>query len=439
MTNFETSLNSLKLKVNQVAKESEQKDRQIECLTRTLNNLKKGNSIKEDIFCEEDGEQMFSASDHKPPNWFKDQVNKVLKINRPRYSRDLEFCSSILPKHSLSVSRSAPSTPKLMVKRFDPFIMDVDLLQKQLSDKEKILTDLRLDLLSTENQIEDLKEDTNQLSKELNVIRVENEKLQSWLDKGSLHSSNSSVNSSIIEPMAGYSKRIFLSIKQTPIRCFTILTTTTWSQLDKIVINEFNSYLDLIDPNFRLGLSENDLSYYEVGEEKIRRNLSFSLNSDKKLEMLPFGYLAQDNLIEAELPSNIAYLVFECNIAQTILSQIIGSIEENRRIALIGPHGTGKSFLAIKVSHFINDHLFIEGNHHQFDQRVNIIDVSSKSQEELENYFYTLSHGDVRSLLPEIIIIKEVQNLSILNVFSSLIGISYSQLYVIKPIINDTK
>ena len=50
MTNFETSLNSLKFKVNQVAKESEQKDRQIECLTRTLNNLKKGNSIKEDIF-----------------------------------------------------------------------------------------------------------------------------------------------------------------------------------------------------------------------------------------------------------------------------------------------------------------------------------------------------------------------------------------------------
>lgn len=92
-------------------------------------------------------------------------------------------------------SQSAPCTPKFMMKRpplesiYGSTEVDtisgsgeIDLLSRQLVEKDKLLTDLRLELLSTEDQIEELRELIGKLGKQLVNLREENKRLNNLVD-----------------------------------------------------------------------------------------------------------------------------------------------------------------------------------------------------------------------------------------------------------------
>ncbi|XP_053209134.1 uncharacterized protein LOC128393047 [Panonychus citri] len=90
-------------------------------------------------------------------------------------------------------SQSAPCTPKFMMKRPPPLETiystpmtidcgEIDFLSRQLTEKDKILTELRLELLSTEDQIEELRELIGKLGKQLVNLREENKRLNNLVD-----------------------------------------------------------------------------------------------------------------------------------------------------------------------------------------------------------------------------------------------------------------
>ena len=77
-------------------------------------------------------------------------------------------------------------------EEYEPEI--VNELRKQLIEKDTLLTETRLEALSSVHQLESLKETVNKMKTELTCLKQDNEKLQTQVNTKSLGSSESSLN-----------------------------------------------------------------------------------------------------------------------------------------------------------------------------------------------------------------------------------------------------
>ncbi|RWS24363.1 neuron navigator 2-like protein [Leptotrombidium deliense] len=338
--------------------------------------------------------------------WFR----KVLKKHRSR--KDSDAFSEIV-----SSSLSAPNTPQLTAKSAKSSehneqqeTEEVKALKKELLEKEKLLTDLRLEALTTGNQMDVIKEKMNKMVIELEALRKENNILQQQMHQRSITSSIASLNG--CKDSCEYDNKALLKVGKENIGTILIQTATNWEEFNHIIKAKFSQYLSTIDPEGSLGLTVNDISSYEVGVEKVERRLS---RYDPLPELLPFGYLVEENVITIKLRSKLDYLVLQTMISKSSLEKLLNIVQEYHRLILYGSPGIGKSFVAKCIAHYLvssESEYFYTGECNA-PGSVAIINVERNSDEDLSDYLSNIIESDSFSaqLLPNVIVIDCVDNI----------------------------
>ena len=265
----------------------------------------------------------------------------------------------------------------------------VEELKRQLIEKETLLTETRLEALSSAHQLESLKDTVTKMKTELMSLRHDNEKLQTHAVIKSLGSSESSLNTS---HEAEADRRLSLAMSETSVlsgpstldlsgttdpsnqdsklvavvvelsesglketvRIGTVAACgkLSWELLDSLVERIFKEFVMRIDPVTNLGLGAESIQYYEVGE--ISR-IVHHVNP----ELLPYGYLVGNiNSIKIVLRhgtenGGVDALAFETLTPKSIMQRYVSLLQEHRRVILSGPSATGKSFIAAKLANFL--------------------------------------------------------------------------------------
>ena len=207
----------------------------------------------------------------------------------------------------------------------------INELNRQLMEKENLLTETRLEALSSAHQLESLRDTVTKMRTELLSVRSENERLHSVTttnqnheslnlsqnslnnnkpddkgteDSGRRHSSTLSESSILSGPSSldlsattdptnrEGGKLVPVVVLNTD-KSFTRIGTisvsgrSNWDLLDSLVHRLFKEYVMRVDPTSNLGLNAESIGHYQVGEVK-RTSIS------RKPELLPYGYLVGD-------------------------------------------------------------------------------------------------------------------------------------------------
>jgi len=349
-------------------------------------------------------------------------------------------------------------------------------LKRQLREKEMILTDIRLESLTSAHQLENLKETVNQLRAEMLNLKQDNDRLQRLVSSKSLASSQSSMTSGIgqnshtngstfscrmnggtvaddgnsIESLemeavtnallceggklvtVGSGTHIVASLVVTP--------KTNWDQLDLMIKKCFKEHINRIDSGLGLGLTLEALACYQVGSEKIQRMVTTSKSSAQTTnpELLPFGYLVNENHISLQFKSASDSLVFDTLTPKSIIQRFIGLLNEHRRIILCGPSGTGKTYLAHKLAEYLAIKRATDGRSPGTPIEccpvgsIATFSVDHKSAKELRAYLSNVAEqcdSEQSSLhLPTVIILDNLHHVgSISEVFNGLLNITHTK------------
>ncbi|XP_032794996.2 neuron navigator 2 isoform X2 [Daphnia magna] len=349
----------------------------------------------------------------KKKSWLRNSFSKAFsRSKRPqggglRQGTGSDSEDSSGPVRGIASTWSAPSSPMLAshhphpqhsidvpdgeADRSIPVPETVQDLKKQLREKDMVLTDIRLEALSSAHQLEALKETVSRMRNEMLTLKQDNERLHRQVEHQSAASSphhtvdrrqshrRSPADEAPVVPdwMLGLdndkdskSIAVRLHIKQKEDECKSATETTNlwligyiavsgktrWDHLDNSICKLFNEYLRQVDPQSHLGLDEECLTSYRVGE------VVRSLNVDEEVatppELLPCGYLVGDcNFIAAIVKQSSNYdlpacLALDTLIPLPILSRYVSLLNEHGRVILSGPSGTGKSYLARKLADY---------------------------------------------------------------------------------------
>ena len=246
VTAFEQSLASTITRFQQLSVSAENKDREISRLKSTIDSLRKqyDSLLKEGTTSEQrnldgiNGEasdresikgggaegqhkkklKASSASkdrtseiDGSGPGWLRGSITRAFRKGRPRTrsgndsGSDADSCSS---RTNLSVLdqgfRSMPGTPvhspRVNVSnQIDEELTGLEVLElkNRLQEKERILTDIRLDALSVAHQMDGLKDSNSRMRSEIETLRMENRRLQRMVQRQSIASSVGSLVSCV--------------------------------------------------------------------------------------------------------------------------------------------------------------------------------------------------------------------------------------------------
>ncbi|KAM9785796.1 neuron navigator 1-like [Neosynchiropus ocellatus] len=127
---------------------------------------------------------------------------------------------------------------------------------------------------------------------------------------------------------------------------------TDWTTLDSLVIKTFRDYLTQVDPTASLGLSGESLLMYQLsqggprvmGGEKPPGSPHRCLSSGSPRIVVALKGL-QQNCVDS--------LVFETLIPKPMMQHYISLLLKHRRLVLSGPSGTGKTYLAQHLAHYL--------------------------------------------------------------------------------------
>lgn len=344
-------------------------------------------------------------------SWIRSSFSRAFKkrsSSKSNYGRDvasdIEGASGTRQCETESDVHSVPSSPLLQRKHQTRLISETGEeteemkdLRKQLREKEMQLTDMRLESLTSAHQLENLKEIVNQMRSEMMNLKQDNDRLQRLVNHKSLASSQSSMTSAIGSHGSSTLPSAITSVGQAPLddnnsyesvdmespfqsstnssdgqklvtlgsgthilAVFAINAKTNWEQLDIIVKKSFKDHLINVDSTLSLGITVDSLACYRVGSENIQRNFNqVKLNEPGKQvqiqmpELLPFGYLVNDNHINLQFKSTIDSLAFDTLTPKSVLNEFISMLTENRRLIFAGPSGTGKTYLAHKLAEYM--------------------------------------------------------------------------------------
>ncbi|GAA6079886.1 neuron navigator 3 isoform X1, partial [Tachysurus ichikawai] len=274
-------------------------------------------------------------------------------------------------------------------------------LKNELREKELKLTDIRLEALSSAHHLDQIREAMNRMQNEIELLKAENDRLKSSgnstpsavsktprppSETSSTSSSSSrqslglslnnlNLTETIMSDLLlddsyegnlrkeGRSVRIVITITwgsnrtkglqslEYLIGSIGISGKTKWDVLDGVIRRLFKEYVFRVDPLTSLGLNSDSILSYRMGEVE-RSHVS------ELPELLPCGYLVgENNIINITLKgvreNSIDDLVFDTLIPKPIIQRYLNLLMEHRRIILSGPSGTGKSYLANKLAHYI--------------------------------------------------------------------------------------
>lgn len=281
----------------------------------------------------------------------------------------------------------------------DQFSSDeVETLKRQLWEKDMVLTDIRLEALTSAHQLESLKETLTKMRSEMRNLKDDNDRLQQLMSTRSLNSSRNSLQASeavtttnadyrasvsediiaiddptdvlLVDPLDKESKRVTISVllgccgdydkyldvaeypvQECAIGAISVSNKTKWDILDSLVKRVFKEYLSRVDPSSNLGINSDSILSYNLGEMKRDRN-------SVTPELLPCGYLVGEVtniriVLKDSETNSLDAMAFETLIPKSILQRYILLLTEHRRIILCGSSGTGKTYLAQNLAQFL--------------------------------------------------------------------------------------
>ncbi|XP_029812356.1 neuron navigator 2 isoform X1 [Suricata suricatta] len=385
-----------------------------------------------------------------------------------------EMTDSSLPSSpKLPHNGSTGSTPLLRGSHSNSLISEcmdseaetVMQLRNELRDKEMKLTDIRLEALSSAHQLDQLREAMNRMQSEIEKLKAENDRLKSesqgsgcsrapsqvslsasprqsmGLSQHSLNLTESTSLDMLLDDTGECSARkeggrhvkIVVSFQEEMkwkedsrphlflIGCIGVSGKTKWDVLDGVVRRLFKEYIIHVDPVSQLGLNSDSVLGYSIGE--IKRS-----NTSETPELLPCGYLVGENTtisvtVKGLAENSLDSLVFESLIPKPILQRYVSLLVEHRRIILSGPSGTGKTYLANRLS----EYLVLREGRELTDGIIATFNVDHKSSKELRQYLSNLADQctseNNAADMPLVIILDNLHHVSSLGeIFNGLLN-----------------
>ncbi|XP_056383756.1 neuron navigator 2 [Hyla sarda] len=412
-------------------------------------------------------------------NWLRSSFKQAFgKKKSPKsassHSDIEEMTDSSLPSSPKLPHNAILSTPLMRSSQSSSMLSDCSVneadsvlqLRSELRDKEMKLTDIRLEALSSAHQLDTLREAMNRMQTEIEKLKTENDRLKAentgkcsrvpsqisisssprhsigFPQPGITMTESSSLDMMLDDSTDGTMRResrhvkIVVSFMEEMkwreecrpriflIGCIGVGGKTKWDVLDGVVRRLFKEYLVHVDPVTQLGLNTDSVLGYSIGE--IKRTTTAGTP-----ELLPCGYLVGENdTISVSLKglseNSLDNLVFETLIPRPILQRYVSLLMEHRRIILSGPSGTGKTYLANRLS----EYMVLREGRDLTDGIIATFNVDHKSSKELRQYLSNLAdqcNSENNAVdVPLVIILDNLHHISSLGeIFNGLLNCKY--------------
>ncbi|XP_037831343.1 neuron navigator 1 isoform X4 [Kryptolebias marmoratus] len=282
-------------------------------------------------------------------------------------------------------------------------------LRSELWEKERKLTDIRLEALNSAHQLEQLQEAMINMQRTVESLKAENDHLKTGsvspcpspgpsssasqssgltalasssprqsvamhmpksysrgLSEGSssadVHSADSLSLSSqrddhrvrVVVCVADL--RVFKDeVKQQDFFIGTVRVNgrMDWVMLDSAVSQAFKVYITKVDPTSSLGLSTDSIYSYSMGH--IKRVLGGEAPETQPSRCMSRGPSGITVALKGLKEKCVDSLVFETLIPKPMMQHYISLLLKHRRLILAGPSGTGKSYLASHLAEYLVD------------------------------------------------------------------------------------
>ncbi|XP_026068653.1 neuron navigator 1 isoform X3 [Carassius auratus] len=269
----------------------------------------------------------------------------------------------------------------------------VSELRSELWEKERKLTDIRLEALSSAHQLEQLQEAMTNMQMTVENLKAENDQLKT-VGPSSRPPSSASQSSGLSslgitsprQSVSSFSKgqnehypdvfhsptttlqkdeslvRVLVRIpnqhlfkdevKQLEFFIGTVKISgrTDWFALDSAVIQAFKEYLSVVDPGSSLALSQDSIYSYSLSH--LKRILGAQPPETPPVR-LSKGSSCISVTLKGLKEKCVDVLVFETLIPKPMMQHYISLLLKHRRLILSGPSGTGKTYLTGRLAEYL--------------------------------------------------------------------------------------
>ncbi|KAM4613157.1 neuron navigator 1 [Polymixia lowei] len=365
------------------------------------------------------------AKKKKKKSWLRSSFNKAFSKKGSKPSASYADIEEIATPES-----SAPSSPKVHHDGDDPpssmkpsasasssglgeegepeddkMVSD---LRSELWEKERKLTDIRLEALNSAHQLEQLQEAMSSMQRTVESLKAENDQLRTGgpSPSSSPGPSSSVSQSSGLTALGGLSPRqsvamhmpksysrglsegsnpevfspdaVSLSSQRDDHRVRVVVCVANlhvfkdevkqkdffvgtvrvngrmdWPMLDSAVSQAFKVYIAKVDPTSSLGLSTDSIYSYNMGH--IKRVLGGEVPESQPSRCMSRGPSSITVALKGLKEKCVDSLVFETLIPKPMMQHYISLLLKHRRLILSGPSGTGKTYLTSRLAEYLVD------------------------------------------------------------------------------------